>query len=113
MGRYAYKTLTLVNKPLTRKKQQYSLSLIAAITQDRVISAQFIEGGVDSTIFENFIYQTLRCVRNDPMLMNKNVVLLMDNAVIHKHSVVLETARRMKANVLFNAEYSPWLNPIE
>ncbi len=37
----------------------------------------------------------------------------MDNAVIHKHSVVMETARRMKVNVLFNAEYSPWLNPIE
>jgi transposase len=37
----------------------------------------------------------------------------MDNAVIHKHSSVLETARRMKVNVLFNAEYSPWLNPIE
>jgi transposase len=26
---------------------------------------------------------------------------------------VFETARRMKANILFNAEYSPWLNPIE
>lgn len=37
----------------------------------------------------------------------------MDNAVIHKHSIVLETARKMKVNVLFNAEYSPWLNPIE
>ena len=37
----------------------------------------------------------------------------MDNAVIHKHSVVLETIRKMKVNLLFNAEYSPWLNPIE
>lgn len=37
----------------------------------------------------------------------------MDNAIIHKHSEVLETARKFKVNVLFNAEYSPWLNPIE
>ena len=37
----------------------------------------------------------------------------MDNAVIHRHSLVLETARKMKVNVLFNAEYSPWLNPVE
>ena len=37
----------------------------------------------------------------------------MDNAVIHKYSEVLETARRFKVNVLYNAEYSPWLNPIE
>ena len=27
--------------------------------------------------------------------------------------MVLETARRMKVNVLFSAPYSPWLNPIE
>jgi len=37
----------------------------------------------------------------------------MDNAVIHRHSSVLQTCRKMKVNVLFNAEYSPWLNPIE
>lgn len=27
--------------------------------------------------------------------------------------MVLDTARRMKVNVLFSAQYSPWLNPIE
>jgi len=37
----------------------------------------------------------------------------MDNAIIHKYSHVLETARKMKVHVLFNAEYSPWLNPVE
>jgi len=37
----------------------------------------------------------------------------MDNAVIHRFSEVLETAKRFKVVVLFNAEYSPWLNPIE
>jgi len=37
----------------------------------------------------------------------------MDNAIIHKYSQVLETARKMKVHVLFNAEYSPWLNPVE
>jgi transposase len=41
------------------------------------------------------------------------VVLFMDNAIIHKYSEVLETARKMKVHVLFNAEYSPWLNPVE
>jgi transposase len=37
----------------------------------------------------------------------------MDNATIHRHSKVLETAKRMHASVLFNAQYSPWINPIE
>lgn len=39
--------------------------------------------------------------------------MLLDNAVIHKHASVLNTALKFKANVLFNAEYTPWLNPIE
>ena len=95
------------------KKQNFSISLIAAISQDNIVSSQLIEGGVDSVIFENFIYYTLRSIRTNPRFSNRPVVLLMDNAVIHKHSIVLETARKMKVNVLFNAEYSPWLNPIE
>ena len=37
----------------------------------------------------------------------------MDNAVIHKHSIVIQTARKFKVNILFNGEYSPWLNPVE
>ena len=45
-----------------------------------------LEGGVDSVLFENFVYHTLRHVRTDPKLKCKDVVLLMDNAVIHKHS---------------------------
>jgi len=37
----------------------------------------------------------------------------MDNASIHKHESIYVTARKFKANVLLNAQYSPWLNPIE
>lgn len=33
----------------------------------------------------------------------------MDNVTIHSHSKVLKSAKRM----LFNAEYPPWVNPIE
>ena len=72
-----------------------------------------MEGGVDSVVFENFVYQTLLSIRKDKNYKDRDVVLLMDNAAIHKHSQVKETARKMKVNILFNAEYSPWLNPIE
>ena len=64
-------------------------------------------------IFENFLYHTLKSIRTDEALKTKKIVLFMDNDVIHKHSEVLETARKMKVNVFFNAQYSPWLNPVE
>jgi transposase len=89
------------------------MSFIAAMTQDKVVSSQLIEGGVDSVVFENFIYHTLRHLRTNSETANKDIILLMDNAVIHKHSIVIETARKFKVNILFNAEYSPWFNPIE
>jgi hypothetical protein len=68
----------------TVKKQNYSMSLISAIAQDRIIANQVLEGAVDRVIFENFIYQTLVSVRNDKELASKKVLLLLDNAQIHK-----------------------------
>lgn len=89
------------------------MSFVAAITKDQLVSSQVIEGAFDAVLFENFLYHTLRQLRTDNDLGLKKIVLLMDNAVIHKYSEVLENARKLKVTVLFNAEYSPWLNPIE
>ena len=87
--------------------------MISAISQDHVVANQIVEGSVDSMLFENFIYKTLLHLRKNKATAAKQIVLFLDNAVIHKHSSVLETARKFKVNVLFNAEYSPWLNPVE
>ena len=89
------------------------MSLLSAISQDQVIATQILEGGVDSTVFENFVYRTLYSVRTSALTRDKDVLLFMDNAVIHRHSQVLETCKLLKCHVLFNAQYSPWLNPVE
>jgi hypothetical protein len=44
------------------------MSLISAISQDRIIANQLVEGAADGMIFENFIYHTLLSVRNDKEL---------------------------------------------
>jgi len=86
---------------------------MASITLERVVSIQLTEGATDSAMFENFLYHTLLSLRSDESTQGKHIVVLMDNATIHRHSKVLETAKRMHASVLFNAQYSPWINPIE
>jgi transposase len=86
---------------------------MASITLERVVSIQLTEGATDSAMFENFLYHTLLSLRSDESTRGKHIVVLMDNATIHRHSKVLETAKRMHASVLFNAQYSPWINPIE
>jgi len=60
------------------------MSLISAIAYDRIISNQLVEGGVDGILFENFIYQTLVSVRNDKTIGTKRIILLLDNATVHK-----------------------------
>jgi hypothetical protein len=77
--------------------------LIAGITQDQVLGMQVIEGGTDAVIFENFIYHCLKKLRTDPLTRHKHVVVLMDNATIHKHSSVKETIVQLKATLLLNA----------
>jgi len=113
LGRFGLAAEALTIRKSNLRKQNYSVSLVSAIAQDRVVANQLIEGGVDSAVFENFLQQMLLGLRKDKSLDGRNIVLLLDNAKIHHHSLVLETARRMEVNVLFNAEYSPWLNPVE
>ena len=97
----------------TVKRSQYSVSLISAISYDRIIANQLIECGVDSSVFESFLTQMLMGLSEDKDLVGSNVVVLMDNARVHHHELVLATARRFRVNILFSAQYSPWLNPVE
>ena len=77
--------------------------MIAAMTLDCVISAQVTEGSTDHVVFDNFLHRTLQKLRVDKETKSKQIVILMDNATIHKHPTVYETARSFKANVLLNA----------
>ncbi len=50
------------------KKQVYSMSFIAAITQDRLLCSEVIEGAYDATLFEEVLFKMLTHVRSDPLL---------------------------------------------
>lgn len=113
LGKQGLASLKREQKREESKFQNFSFSFVAAISKEKVIASQILEGGVSSVVFENFIYHTLRHLRTSRETADKDIVLFMDNAVIHKHSIVLQTAQKFKANVVFNAEYSPWLNPVE
>jgi hypothetical protein len=60
------------------------MSLISAVSEDKVIANQIIEGGIDGALFDNFLFNTLASIRNDKELCERKVVLILDNARIHK-----------------------------
>jgi hypothetical protein len=49
------------------------------------------------------LFKMFNHIRSDQHLATRNVFLFMDNVQFHHHSQVLETCRRFKVNVLFNA----------
>ena len=73
------------------------------MTLDRVVAMQIIEGGMDSPLFENFLYRTLTSLRQEDPFNKKQIVLYLDNATLHKHHTVLQTARRMNVDVVYCA----------
>lgn len=114
LGKYGLAAEALSVRPnFQQRPQNYSVSLIAAVTQDSIAAAQIIEGGVDASVFEHFIQEMLQGLRQRNKQAGPEIVLLLDNARIHRHSLVLDAARAQGVNIIFNAEYSPWLNPVE
>ncbi len=73
------------------------------MTTSNVISMQVVEGGTDAVVFENFLFKTLDSLRRSPANRDKQIVVLIDNATIHKSPIVYDTARRMKVTLLLNA----------
>ena len=68
---------------------------------------------VDSSVFENFLFELLRSIRQDPERRGRPLVIFMDNATIHGSPIVMETVGCMKVILLMKAQYSPNLNPVE
>ena len=64
-------------------------------------------------MFENFLYCTLNSLRRDARYKDATIVVLADNASVHKHSTTYEMVKRFGGVLLFNSQYSPHLQPIE
>ena len=67
----------------TFRKENYLVSLLSAIIQDKVVTTQLIEDGVDSTVFEQFIHYMLKGIRYSPEYSQRTIVVIMDNASMH------------------------------
>jgi hypothetical protein len=62
------------------------MSFIAAITQNKLLATEIIEGAYDSTLFEDVLFKMLSHIRTDPQTSHQSVLLFMDNASFHQHS---------------------------
>ena len=115
LGYYGQVSLRLATKKMSPEQwqQQYSFSVVSAISFNEVIASQVVEGAVNGVLYENFVREMITNVRLKPENTGRPIVILMDNARIHKYPLVIDTLKKLQVHVIFNSEYSPWLNPVE
>ena len=91
-------------KPLKRGK---NISLISAISKEKVVASINIYGTVDAITFEAFLVKKLI-----PNLW-KNACVIIDNAKFHKGESVRELIEKAGAKLIYLPPYSPEFSPIE
>jgi len=89
-----------------KKAYRSRYTIICGVSNTKVIHYKIIIGSSNSQTFKDFINEIV-------MKGYNNNCLLMDNASIHHSKLVTEYVATTNNNIVFNAPYSPELNPIE
>jgi transposase len=89
------------------QKRGRNISIISALSLEKVLASSNIYGSVDGVTFEAFIVKKLV-----PRLW-ENACVVMDNARIHLGTMVKEAIENVGAKVIYLSPYSPEFSPIE
>lgn len=92
------------------KKEKLSYTVIAAITDSAVLGCQILKGGTKSEDYTGFLCSLINAYGYKQS--STEIVVFADNASIH-HSYFVRSVLGNQITFLFNAPYSPMLNPIE
>ncbi len=103
---------SLIGKPLNTSKPPKSknYSVIVAMDIKGYLGLKVIKGGVKGPEFISFMFDLCDSVRT--RVRTKKVIFFMDNASIHRSKAFMQKFTKFY-NVLYNAPYTPQLNPIE
>lgn len=83
-------------------KRRRVVSLLLAIDRSGVVAHEVRVGSFNQHSFSSFLQR-----------LPSDRTLLMDNASIHKTSLVHDTCRRSRIIPLYTPPYCPWFNPVE
>jgi len=87
----------------TYNKTRKNISLLTAISKQKVIGYENVNGSINGQIFLDFIKR----------IYHDDHVYLMDNARIHHAKILKEYINEKNAKIIYNVPYNPETNPIE
>lgn len=95
-----------IHQPISSIKNN-NVSLIMAITTNKILHSTEITSSVNGEIFFSFIKEVIN------KLTDKGYIFLFDNVSFHKNKEMLKYITDMGHEYIFTPPYSPNLNPIE
>jgi len=95
---------------VTNFPRSQNFTIIAAISDSAVLGCQVLKGGMKKNDFISFICHLARVYKFKKS--QKKIILFMDNAPVHRAGKV-KSLLSSKITLMYNASYSPQLNPIE
>jgi transposase len=95
-----------IHQPVSSIKNN-NVSLIMAITTNKILHNKEITSNVNGEIFFSFIKEVIN------KLTDKEYIFLFDNVSFHKNKEMLKYITDMGHKYMFTPPYSPNLNPIE
>ena len=90
-----------------------SCSLVITITSSCSAIAAKSSGWVNSKLFIIFLKELIRFIKEIEQVEQQKVLILLDNASIHRSGKVKEILENENMNVAYIPQYSPELAPIE
>lgn len=90
--------------------ERTSFSVLTAITDREVLGCVILRGGMTQDDYCGFLCTLIRSI--DRLKDSNRIVIFADNLQAHK-TALIHTVIANRTTLLFNASYSPMLNPIE
>ena len=96
-------------KPATGKYRRImNITLLAVIHPAGLVQARFVKGGVDSSVYYDFVKELFERFEG-----RKKLLLMVENLGAHKTSIVKKLATKHSHITIFNLPYTCRANPIE
>lgn len=94
-----------INKFIRHKHNKKRNTLLAAMSNNKIVAYKVLEGSVNMHIYLEFIKENIDIF--------KNKKIIQDNARIHHAKIVKEYAKNENVELKYNPAYTPEFNPIE
>ena len=90
-----------------------SMSFIVGLSASRYYGIMGKKGSINSDFFKHYIVNLLKQYKASPDYFSKNLLIIADNATIHKSLKTNGLVEILNIGLLTITPYSPWINPVE